>query len=165
MPCVMPGVSIDACSTYNSERSFVNMAALSIKQPFASLVVYGLKTLEIRSRRTTHRGKLLICSSLKPYPDGMLNPNNRDQYIERAVDFLPQLGAPVLYGHAIGLVDVVGCRFMTPDDAKLALVPYRPGAYAWELANAVEIEPFPVSGQLGIFTVLASKIKIKYGLK
>lgn len=164
MACVLPNISMDACSTYNNDRSLSTTSALSIKQPFASLVVYGLKTLEIRSRQTNHRGKLLICSSLKPYQDGMFDPDDRDVFIEKAVDYLPNLDS-VLYGHAIGLVDVVGCRLMTPDDAKNALVPFLPGAYAWELSNAVEIEPFPVTGKLGIFSIPSNKIKLKFGFK
>jgi ASCH domain len=37
--------------------------ALSVREPWATMIASGTKTLEIRSRRTTHRGPLVICAS------------------------------------------------------------------------------------------------------
>ena len=42
------------------------MKTLSIRQPFASLICRGIKTIENSSWKTTYRGKLLIHSSGKP---------------------------------------------------------------------------------------------------
>jgi hypothetical protein len=42
------------------------MKTLSIRQPYASLICRGIKTIENRSWDTTYRGKLLIHSSGKP---------------------------------------------------------------------------------------------------
>lgn len=39
------------------------MKALSVRAPWAGMIASGEKTLEIRSRRTHHRGELLICQS------------------------------------------------------------------------------------------------------
>ena len=39
------------------------MRALSVRAPWASLIASGAKTVEVRSRRTTHRGPLLVCES------------------------------------------------------------------------------------------------------
>lgn len=44
------------------------MKALSVKQPWASLIASGKKTIETRTRSTSHRGPLLICATK---PDGM----------------------------------------------------------------------------------------------
>lgn len=154
--------TIDACSPY--ERQFQHTHALSIKQPFASLVVYGMKTLEIRSKQTHIRGRVLICSCLKPYPDGMYHPERRGQFIPNAGEYCTELGELALYGHAIGMVDIVGCRPMVPADFDKALVDYRPGLFAWELANPVEIEPFKVTGQLGFFKVPSNQIRVRSGL-
>lgn len=41
----------------------MGMKALSIRQPWAGLIVAGIKDIENRSRRTTHRGPLLIHAS------------------------------------------------------------------------------------------------------
>ena len=37
--------------------------ALSVREPWASMIASGAKTLEIRSRRTHYRGPLVICAS------------------------------------------------------------------------------------------------------
>ena len=42
------------------------MKTLSIRQPFASLICRGIKTIENRSWDTTYRGRLLIHASGKP---------------------------------------------------------------------------------------------------
>ncbi|MBE8714488.1 ASCH domain-containing protein [Sphingobacterium hungaricum] len=43
------------------------MKALTLKQPFATLICLGIKDVENRSWQTAYRGKLLIHSSTKPY--------------------------------------------------------------------------------------------------
>lgn len=42
--------------------------ALSLKQPWATLLVHGLKTIEVRSWRTARRGPLLIHAARIPDP-------------------------------------------------------------------------------------------------
>ena len=42
------------------------MKAISLHQPWASMIARGEKTIETRWWRTTHRGDLLICSTKKP---------------------------------------------------------------------------------------------------
>jgi hypothetical protein len=37
--------------------------ALSVRSPWAGLIASGVKTLEVRSKRTHFRGELLICQS------------------------------------------------------------------------------------------------------
>ncbi len=39
------------------------MKALSVREPWASLIAAGTKTVEVRSRRTHYRGPVLICAS------------------------------------------------------------------------------------------------------
>lgn len=51
------------------------MQAISIHQPYASLIATGIKKIEHRSWKTKHRGNLLICSTAKKMvEDGMLIP-------------------------------------------------------------------------------------------
>ena len=49
------------------------MKALSLKQPFAQLVVSGKKTIELRNWNTHFRGKFLIHASKKPDKFAMEN--------------------------------------------------------------------------------------------
>jgi len=106
------------------------MKAISIKQPWASLIAAGVKTLELRAWPTDHRGPLLICSSRRPVIDGHR------------------------HGAALCVVDVVDCREMTRDDIPFACVQqFYPDHYAWVLRDVRLIEPFPVVGQLRLFDV------------
>ncbi|MBU3905198.1 MAG: ASCH domain-containing protein [Nanoarchaeota archaeon] len=41
------------------------MKALTIKQPYAHLIINGIKTIELRSRNTKFRGEFLVHSSKK----------------------------------------------------------------------------------------------------
>lgn len=110
------------------------MKALSVRQPFAFLIAKGLKTIELRSRRTNYRGPLLICvsSHKTAQPDRIR--------LKRGV--------------ALCVVDLIDCRPMTKADCKRAWTRnYRPQFWSWVLSGAREIEQFPVSGKLGIFEV------------
>jgi len=101
------------------------MKAISIKQPWANMIRDGLKTIETRTRSTTHRGELLICSSKSPsiYPAG----------------------------YALAIVDLMDCRPMEKADEEAARCEVYPGAWAWVLRNVRPISIFPVRGQLGLF--------------
>ncbi len=50
--------------TYN--RIMATQYALSLKQPWAALLVHGLKTIEVRRWRTSHRGPVLIHAARVP---------------------------------------------------------------------------------------------------
>jgi hypothetical protein len=106
------------------------MKAISIKQPWASLIAAGVKTLEIRAWPTIHRGPLLIVSSRRPVIEGHR------------------------HGEALCIVDVVDCRAMTRKDVPFACVnEFYPDHYAWVLNKARLIEPFSVMGQLRLFEI------------
>lgn len=101
--------------------------ALSVKQPWASLIASGEKTIEVRSRRTKFRGRVLICVSKRPVMDG-----------------LPA-------GVAICTVELVDCRPLEPADERLSGVGHMDDQWAWILRDARPVEHFAVSGQLGLF--------------
>lgn len=111
------------------------MKALSVRQPWASLIADGKKTLEIRSWSTRYRGDLLICASAKPHGD------------------LPT-------GQALAVVSVTACRPMKPDDKGAACCEFRKGHFAWELLNVRRVDPFPVKGKLSLFEV-RERIRMK----
>jgi len=105
------------------------MKALSIKQPWASMIARGEKTIETRTWDTKYRGELLVVSSKKPVIPG-----------------LPS-------GQAIAVADLVNVRRMTIHDEEAACCEVYNNAYAWVLRNIREIDPFPVRGQLGLYDV------------
>ena len=118
--------SVPGPATHTGRR----MKALSVKQPWASLIAAGVKTLEVRVWPTDHRGALLICSSRRPVLSGHR------------------------HGCALCVVRVSGCRAMEPGDVPFACVDrFYPGQFVWELRGVELVEPFSVTGQLRLFDV------------
>lgn len=126
------------------------MQALSVRQPYAGLIVSGLKTIECRLYPTKFRGRLIICSSLTWAAGDYEIPDD------------VMWAYPV--GCAVGAVDIIGCVPFTADHleaAAMSEIPDRP-AWAWQLANPIEFDPIPVTGKLGIFNLpdeIADQIK------
>lgn len=112
--------------------------AISLKQPWAQMIVDGTKTIETRMWSTKYRGELLIVSSLK---------GDR-----AAFDRFPKY-CDVMGGAALCLVDLVDCRPMVAADEAAARCACEPGRFAWIIENARQIEPFHVRGQLSLYDV------------
>lgn len=116
---------------------------LAVQQPFASGIVEGIKKIEIRSWKTEYRGPLAIYACKRPVitlEDGEILPT----------------------GCIIGIVDLVDCRPLCPDDANAAVTTKREiqkmlkqkTYYAWILENARTLaQPIPAKGRLGLFTI------------
>lgn len=107
------------------------MRAISIRQPWASLIDQGDKSIEVRSWPTKYRGPLTICASATQDPE--------------------QPDLPVAC--ALCVVDLVDCRPMTEEDADAACCDFSPDHYSWVLSNIRQFpEPLPqVKGRLGLF--------------
>jgi hypothetical protein len=102
--------------------------AISLKQPFASLVASGKKTIETRKWTTKYRGDLLICSSKNP-------------------DIYPA-------GCALCIVELYDIMPMTKAHEGKACIKLYKGANAWYLKNLrVLPKPVPIKGSLGIYEV------------
>jgi ASCH domain len=83
------------------------MKALSIKQPWAQLIIIGAKDVENRSQRTSFRGRFAVHVSLKPvsYEDldiGAIPPGLREP-AKRAWE------CNAFAGRVIGTVELVDC--------------------------------------------------------
>ncbi|MBQ7585450.1 MAG: ASCH domain-containing protein [Desulfovibrionaceae bacterium] len=117
------------------------MKALSVRQPWASLIALNYKTVELRSWKTKYRGELLICSSL-----GDLILKNKTQ------DLVPG-------GFALALVELYEVRKTIKEDLQNSLMPAATSFsdiendYAWLLRNVREIHPFQVKGKLNFYQV------------
>lgn len=125
--------------------------ALCVKEPHATLQVRGIKGAEIRSCRTKHRGEILVVASLQPD--------------HAAARVWAAAAIPITnLGMAIGFVSIIDCVPFTSDLASRACVSWKIGdpvtKWAWLLdqGRARRIEPFPVVGRLGIFSVNYRKI-------
>ena len=111
-----------------------NMKALSLRQPWASMIADGRKTIETRTWRTHYRGALAIHASARPHAD------------------LPT-------GGIIAVARLLCCRPMTPADEDAACIELYDGAYAWLLADVRPVPPLPCKGRLGLWTPPADIIR------
>lgn len=103
------------------------MKALSIKEPWASLILEGKKTIETRIWRTNYRGSILLCASKEPKSK--------------------------ISGKAFAIADLVHCHNMKKEDEEFACCEIYPNAVSWFLKNIRKIEPFEIKGKLGLFEV------------
>lgn len=137
------------------------MKALSVKQPWASLIAEGIKSIEVRSWTTDHRGPLLICVS-KNIETDLKKYYEDDKYSYALLDRVNSSGYGKALGKAICIVQLVNVVPLTDKCnkraclQKKALDKLQPGKkqYAWILDNVqILTEPFDVKGQLGLFDV------------
>lgn len=107
----------------------MKMSALSVRQPYASAILAGLKVEEYRSRRTLHRGPLAI------HVAGKVE-------LGRFSDYPTLSPADCPTGCILGVVDVVDCL----EDV------YE--GWVWLLANPRRlVRPIQMKGKLGLFPV------------
>ncbi|MDC8024895.1 ASCH domain-containing protein [Elizabethkingia anophelis] len=83
--------------------------ALSIKQPFASLITLGIKPIENRTWRTNFRGRTYVHASMNLPKDhwGLLSPEQYKQAMDSLID--GKLREELHLGAIIGEVDIVDC--------------------------------------------------------
>ena len=133
----------------------MRMKAISIKNPYAQLIAHGIKTLEIRTRKTAYRGDILICAcggkalwhNVSPRPMAFNAEEQAELYVG--------------CGNALAVVTITDCRPMTPEDAALAWCEYEPGLYAYVLSDPRPVaKQFTVLGQLGIYNVEVREDKL-----
>jgi len=130
----------------------VDAVALSIKQPWATLVVHGIKTIELRSWRTERRGWVYIHTGrgVESSPAAWAHvPNNLASFAEQR-------------GGIIGRVRIVGCKEYSTRAAFAAdrgkhLVPARwysgSRLFGFECADAAPLDLIPCKGQLFFWNV------------
>jgi ASCH domain len=119
--------------------SLAALPAFSVRQPWAWLIVSGLKDIENRPRRTHHRGPLLIHAGL-----------SLDSYTEENVEWLKKkYGVQIPFeldtGGIVGVVDVIDC--VESHGSRW----FNEGNFGWELANPRRLEFRECRGSLGFF--------------
>jgi len=106
------------------------MKALTVRQPWAELIVRGRKDVENRPWRTNHRNLLAIHAGLG------FDPHE------------PKVRGELESGAIIGVVDVLDC--VRGSESPWGL----PGQWHWILGNARRLsKPIPYRGALGLWNV------------
>jgi hypothetical protein len=133
------------------------MNALSLAQPWASLLIHGLKRLETRSWAASHRGPLAIHASKRfPAAARMLCSQEPYRTLLAAVGVHDWRDLPT--GVLLGVADLVGCA-RAPESSLIPelerqLGDFGPGQWVWTFAHPRPLlVPVPCRGQLGIFQV------------
>lgn len=147
------------------------MKALSLTQPWATLVAVGEKKLETRSWPTYYRGPLLIHAS-KGFPLGARTICHRAPfcYALARAGYLHPKELPL--GAIVGIVTLTGCTSTTDalegiSAEEHAFGDYGPGRFAWRLTEALRFnEPIPCKGALGLWKVpdeIARQLEARFG--
>ena len=131
------GESLQPLSSYQEIQR--HMKALTVWQPWASLIADGRKRYETRSWPTRHRGPLAIHAG-----------KNSGAIGKAGIGRFP-LGA------IVAVAEIVQCH-RTEDirdslsEEELGVGDYSPGRFAWELVNVNPIEPpIPARGYQGLW--------------
>lgn len=131
------------------------MKAISIKQPWATLIAQGHKRIETRTWQTAYRGDILICASAKPADFLRMRPRTihpeKGVWCDDTSD--GECSGFFQFGKALCIAELYHIEPMTDDHELDALCEVYPGAYAWHLRNIRIIKPFEVKGQLNIFEI------------
>ena len=120
------------------------MKVLTIKNPWATLIINGYKKYEFRSWKTKYRGKILIHTSINPDKKFINKFKNLDYQ----------------NGYIIGEADIVDCIEMTKElenklikeNRKVYGIAKDRSGYAWKLENIKKYtKPIPIKGKLGLW--------------
>lgn len=138
------------------------LPCISVAQPFATALVLGKKTIELRSWGTRYRGIMALHAGKRWYGE---RENGKRDAVEMALHTARRLHLPLPLatyplGTIVGIVRLVRCTTFTPEGYEqlrsqhCSTASWTPNEYGWQFAD-VQALPAPVSyrGQLGLFGV------------
>ena len=128
----------------------MTLPAITIRQPWADLIVRGTKTIENRSRRLRYRGLLLIHASASLHRNELAAARHHIQNFitdpleqERLLKLIaPEDILPT--GGIIGIAQLTGCVSHSSN-------PWFVGPYGLTIAKAQSLPFHPCKGQLGLW--------------
>ena len=121
------------------------MKALTIKEPWASLIIEGYKKYEFRSWKTKYRGKILIHAGLS--------------LEKEAANKVKKYNLNFKNGYIIGEAIITDCILVEETfqkklikDNNIVYSNNHVGLYAWKLENVVKYKnPISCKGKLGLW--------------
>jgi hypothetical protein len=137
------------------------MQCLSVKQPWATLLVAGATRYLVRRWHTTHRGPLAIEASRRlsrVHIELCCDPEIRSRLQASGYDYAIELPLQAL----VGTVTLVDCRQITaanrgrfnPNDLAVQFGLLQPGLWVWICTNPQRLgKPVPCAGRRGLFPV------------
>jgi len=146
------------------------MKAITIHQPWATLIALGEKRFETRGWSTKYRGPIAIHAAKKvdveicnhePFRSVLAKHGyTPDNLPTGAVVAIAQLnecwhiglerGMPILYDREGGQTRLIGRK-------ENSFGWFEPGRYAWEMSDVKQVEPVAVKGQQGLWNFVPPK--------
>lgn len=143
------------------------MKALTIKQPWASLIAWGEKKIETRSWKTSYRGPILIHAG-KQIDNWICH---QEPYLKILNKHGIILSSDLPTGEIIAKVNLIDCIKMKDlvvdddgdpiasilennqavTDNEFKFGDYVPGRFAWIFEDIERIKPIPAKGQLSLW--------------
>ena len=122
------------------------MKTLSIRQPWADLIIQGKKTLELRSWTVSHRGTLAIHAS-----------QSVDKPACRANGIDPRhvsVGVVIGFVELIDIIPLDEAAFEAHCQQHLSTGIFKPPLYGWKISKPIVLEkPVPYTGRMGLFNI------------
>lgn len=111
----------------------IERPALGIRQPWAELILRGIKTIEVRSSHTKQRGTIYVYASKKVANTSAAKLAADEHEID--LDALPR-------GVIVGTVQIAGSKATTPEDEKQSCLPpsLLEGKFGWHLEDARRLD-------------------------
>lgn len=122
------------------------MKALTIKQPWAGLIIAGIKDVENRTWKTAYRGRVLIHTSKTPCSRGELEAYPLPA-LSKSINLNEYTPGQFTNGAIIGSIELVDCVMNHPSEWA------EKGVYNWVLTDPVKFEKpiLNVKGMLGLW--------------
>jgi hypothetical protein len=132
--------------------------AITLHQPYASLIAGGGKRFETRHWYTSYRGKIAITAAVQQ--------NNHEEALAIAhfqeSDLIPK---EIPFGAIVAIADLTDCIRMTEEfieqqtDLELSCGFWEPGRFAWKLENVADVVPEPVRGKQGLWSLSPESVR------
>lgn len=135
------------------------MKVISIKEPFATLIMKNIKHIETRSWNTSYRGELYIHASGKKLAKEYLN----DYVLDLISDLSMNFGNIICKGNLVDcvLIDEKFLQEIKKNEVEYFCGLYEIGRYAWIFEDVSEIKPIKAKGHLNIWNYNDDKENLK----
>ena len=122
------------------------MKALTIKEPWATLIIDGYKKYEFRSWKTNYRGKILIHAGMSEEKD----------MLKKFKDYNLNCSKGMIIGEALLTDCILVTKEFEEELLKIDKTVYgresHEMTYAWKLENVIKYDkPIPIKGKLGLW--------------
>jgi len=138
------------------------MKAISLWQPWATLIAMGAKKIETRSWPTSYRGWIAIHAAKRKVKSELIELARDENYIA-ALGLKPSETYPVFnelpLGALVAVARLVDCKPVEQLQPSMALGGeywlgnYSAGRFGWMLEDVIALESIPYKGEQGLFTV------------